>query len=124
MTAKELTSKQEFEQSILSGVSLVDFDAHWCQPCRDQVPVLDIIENAFAGRVTVARLTIDAHHHLAMNLGIQSIPTLIVFRDGRELCRFIGFQDAQTLDQALQKALIGTPARRISHGTLLEPSGP
>ncbi len=101
MTA-DLSITHEFEQSVARGITLVDFYAPWCRPCRDQRPVLKELEDRFSGRVRIEIIEIDAHREIALNLGIQSIPTIIIFKDGQEMRRFIGLQSGDTLSRALQ----------------------
>ncbi|MCF8040254.1 MAG: thioredoxin [Desulfohalobiaceae bacterium] len=87
------------------GVSLVDFGAAWCGPCKAQGPVIKKVAEKFEGRAAVKEVDIDRNRDLAMDLGIQSVPTLIVFKDGREVERFIGLQNENKLTQALNTAL-------------------
>lgn len=105
MTALELNSQEEFRRTILHGVSVVDFNAHWCGPCRDQEPILDALSETYAGKVTVAKLNIDENQLIALDMGIQSIPTIVIFKNGREIDRFIGCQAMETLEKALKFVL-------------------
>ena len=79
---------------------LLDVWAPWCLPCRGMGPVLDGIASSFAGRVRVAKLNLDKNPETAVRLRIQGIPTLIVFKEGREISRMIG---ARGKDDLLQK---------------------
>jgi len=105
MAAIELSSQKEFEYTIRNGLSIIDFNAHWCAPCRDQDPIFDTLGEAFDGKATVAKVNIDEHQVIAMGLNIQSIPTIIIFNQGREVQRFIGLQAIEALRKALQAAL-------------------
>ena len=105
MEPKEITSKTEFDSTIQNGVTLVDFNAPWCGPCRSQEPILERIADQFDGRALVAAINIDNHQMIAMELGIQSIPTLIIFKNNKEIQRFIGLQPEATLTGALEKLL-------------------
>jgi len=105
MSELEFSSQKDFENSIENGVTLVDFNAPWCAPCRAQEPILDEVQKTFEGQATVAKINIDKNQEVALQLGIQSIPTLIVFQEGAEITRFIGLQDARTLDQAIATLL-------------------
>jgi thioredoxin len=102
---KSVDSKQ-FEDTIRSGVSLVDFNAAWCGPCRTQKPIIDELAAQFKEKAMIIELNVDENQHLAMHLNIMSIPTLIIYKDGEEVRRFVGLQRAEVLSEAIEKALI------------------
>lgn len=77
----------------------------WCAPCQAQKPILDQLAKAYHGKASVMDLNVDEHRESAMAFGITSIPTSIVFKDGREVERFIGLQNAEVLFDAIEKAL-------------------
>lgn len=106
MLGVEHSSQKKFEHVIHSGVSLINFYASWCHPCRVQEPILKALKEDYSGRATVVMINIDENKDLAYQLGIQSIPTMIIFKEGRETKRFIGLQTAETLDRVLKKALL------------------
>ena len=87
------------------GVSLVDFGAAWCGPCKAQGPVIQKVAEKFQGLAEIKEVDIDQHRDLAMQLGIQSVPTLILFKDGQEVQRLIGLQNETKLTQAINAAL-------------------
>jgi thioredoxin 1 len=103
MTFVTISSQEEFETAIKSDCILVDFNAPWCTPCRLQEPILEKISKRFGGLVIVASLNIDNHADIASGLGIQSIPTLIIFKNGKEIQRFVGLQLETTLTGVLRK---------------------
>lgn len=105
MTEIELSSQTDFEKTIANGVTLVDFNAPWCAPCRAQDPVLKQLAESYNGQATVVKVNLDEARDIALNLQIQSIPTLIIYREGQELHRFVGLQGAETLQKALDNAL-------------------
>ena len=105
MAEIELSSQKDFEKTIVNGVTLVDFNAPWCDPCRAQDPVLKQLAEAYNGQATVVKVNIDEVREIALNQQIQSIPTLIIYREGEELNRFVGLQSADTLQRALDNAL-------------------
>ncbi len=94
-----------FEAKIKSGVTLVDFNASWCGPCRMQKPVLEQLAEQRIGEVTFAEVNVDENQQSAIKLGVMSIPTLIIFKDGKEIERFVGLQPENTLSVAIEKAL-------------------
>jgi len=105
MSIEKITSKTAFGTTIQSGVTLVDFNAPWCGPCLSQEPILEKIADQFAGRAVVAAMNIDSHQDIAMELGIRSIPTLIIFKNNVEIQRFIGLQPEGALSGVLEKLL-------------------
>ena len=85
--------------------ALVDFWAPWCGPCRMMAPVLDRAASQRATQLRVAKVNTDEQPRLAARFGIRSIPTLILFREGRELARQSGALDATSLSRWLDRAL-------------------
>ena len=101
--ATELTSAN-FRSAVATGVTLVDFWAEWCGPCRMMGPVLDKLAGQYAGKVTVAKVNVDNEGELAQEFGVSSIPTLIVFKDGKEVNRYVGVTSKTELARALDAA--------------------
>jgi thioredoxin 1 len=90
MAAIGRLTRKKFEQSILHGVTLVDFDAPWCKPCRDQKPIIDALKKNYQGTAAVQKINIDDNRDIAINLGIQSIPDHHhLLKNGIEMNRFI-----------------------------------
>ncbi len=87
------------------GALLVDFYADWCMPCKMMAPVLDKVAEAFKGRLTVAKINVDDEQELAVKYGIQSIPALLLFKDGEVAKEFIGVRPFDELSAALEAAL-------------------
>ena len=105
METKQLATPEEFESAIKSGVSLIDFNAPWCGPCRAQEPIIQQLRKDFSGRATIAEMNVDENQETAASLGIQSIPTMAVFKNGIEIERFVGLQTAQTLSKTIEEHL-------------------
>ena len=95
MAITHLTN-EAFEAEIASGLAIVDFWATWCGPCRMQAPVLDQLDADMNGNVKVCKVDVDAEPELAKKFGVFSIPTLIAFRDGKQISKAVGLQ---TFDQ-------------------------
>ena len=100
MAHMDLTNKN-FDSVIGNGVTLVDFWADWCGPCKMQAPVIDELGDKYEGKVTVAKLTVDDEPSIAARFGVMSIPTLIVYRQGEEVTRRVGVQSMDQLETML-----------------------
>jgi thioredoxin 1 len=92
-----------FEAETKSGVVLVDFWAPWCGPCRMQTPILEQLAGKVEG-AKIAKLNVDDAPAIAAKFGVQSIPTLIVLKDGESVKQMVGVQQADTLIAALTAA--------------------
>jgi thioredoxin 1 len=97
-------TKNDFEEKIKSGVALVDFWAEWCGPCRMAGPIVEELSEQYSGKVTVAKLDVDAETEIAGKYGVMSIPTVILFKDGQEVGRQVGFARKQGYLDLLAKA--------------------
>ena len=84
---------------------LVDFWAPWCSPCRMVAPVLEELAKEYEGKVKVAKLNVDENRSTASEFGIRSIPTLILFKDGKVFEQTIGVQSKENLKQMVDKSL-------------------
>ena len=84
---------------------LVEFGAQWCAPCRMLAPVLDELAQQFQGSVTVATVDVDASPQTTGQLGITSIPTSVLYKDGQEINRFVGLRPKHEFKLAIDEAL-------------------
>jgi thioredoxin 1 len=100
-------NQENFEKEILAskGVALVDFWAPWCGPCRMLAPVIDEIAKELDGKVKIAKVNVDENGHLAQQYGVMSIPTLIIFKDGKPVDQLVGLQAKEKLADKLENHL-------------------
>jgi thioredoxin 1 len=94
-----------FEGIVSEGVVLVDFWATWCPPCRIQGPIIEELAKEMGNKAVVSKLDVDDHGNIAALYQVRSIPTLIIFRDGEPVRRFVGVQQKETLAQAINELL-------------------
>lgn len=104
----------EFDRDVLQaeGLVLVDFWAAWCPPCRRLAPTLDALAAAYEGQVSVLKVNVDESPEISSRYGIQSIPTLLLFRDGRVVDRRLGARPMDELRGFLDAHLL--PAAAIA----------
>jgi thioredoxin 1 len=96
-----------FEKVVLKSEVpvLVDFWAPWCGPCRMVAPVVEDLAQEYGGRVKFVKVNTDDNIETAVNYGIRSIPTLLVFKDGEPVSQVIGFRPKSELKNTLEAAL-------------------
>jgi thioredoxin 1 len=103
--AHVLTSA-DFDSTIASGVTLVDFYADWCGPCQVLIPVIDEMAKTYEGRANICKLDVDASGDIAQKFGIMSIPTLLVFKEGQLVEKMVGLQSQAELVGMVEKHLV------------------
>ncbi len=101
---KTLTSG-DLRPENMQGLTLVDFWASWCGPCRMVAPVVEELAQDYEGKVSVGKLNIDEQPEAAMTFRVMSIPTLILFKDGVEQERIVGSRGKASFQQMLDKHL-------------------
>lgn len=92
---------ENFDKVISQGITIVDFWAPWCMPCRIQGPILEKVSTKVNGNIRVCKMNVDDNMMTAQKYGIISIPTLMIFRDGKVERKFIGVQSEDTLLNAV-----------------------
>jgi len=99
---KRLTD-QNFEHQIKSGITLVDFWATWCMPCKIMAPILNDLSEVLTGNASVGKLDVDKNKAASAKYGVRSIPTLVLFKNGKEINRFVGVKTKDFLLKEIQK---------------------
>lgn len=108
MSAASAVSTADFDTQVLEAdvPVLVDFWATWCQPCRLIAPAVDAVAGEFAGRAKVYKLDVDQEPEIAGRYSVQSIPTLLLFKNGQKVGELVGGQNTrQTIEAALSEHL-------------------
>jgi len=97
----------DFDSTVLQAKLpvLVDFWAEWCGPCRMQNPILEEVAKEFEGKAVVAKLNVDENQATAGKFGVMSIPTLLLFKDGKSVKQMIGVQSKEVLVEEIKKLL-------------------
>jgi thioredoxin 1 len=101
---KNLTD-ETFTKEIENNVVLVDFHAVWCGPCRMIAPVLEELAEHYKEKIKVVKVDIDTEQKTAATYEVTSVPTLILFKDGKEVNRLIGLRDSQSIKDIIDPAL-------------------
>ncbi|CAM3354002.1 thioredoxin [Paenibacillus taichungensis] len=105
MGATALT-KKTFNNQIQSGVTLVDFWAPWCGPCKIQLPIVEALADEMKGTATLAKVNVDEETELAGQFGIRSIPTLLLFKDGALVDTMVGVNQKDVLKEKILKLTV------------------
>jgi len=110
--AENLTqvTDQNFSDTVLKSEKpvVVDFWAPWCRPCLMMAPMFEEFANEYGDKMTFAKLNTDDNQMTAGRLGIQGIPTLLFFRNGREIDRIVGLESRDMLRRHIESALTAT----------------
>lgn len=97
---------QNFADEVLKSDMpvMVDFWATWCGPCVMAGPVVDALADDYKGKITIGKLDVDQNQETAGKYGVQSIPTVILFKDGKEVARKVGFAGRPMYENLLKMA--------------------
>ena len=96
-------NSENFEKEVLNSEKpvLVDFYADWCGPCKMMAPVVEELAGELQGKAKVGKINVDENQELAMEYNVMSIPTLVIFKEGKESKRFVGVRDKNELLEEL-----------------------
>ncbi|MFP4579089.1 MAG: thioredoxin [Candidatus Sumerlaeia bacterium] len=106
MHAQEIEfTEQNFDKQIAEGVSLVDFWAAWCGPCKMQAPIVEKVAAKLGDQANIGKCNVDENPGLAARFGIQSIPTILFFKDGEPVGQVVGLQSEEALANKVNELL-------------------
>lgn len=103
MSNLKIVTDASFESDIASGLTLVDFWAEWCGPCRMMLPRLEELSSKLEGKAVVAKMNVDENPKVPSDFRIMSIPTMILFKDGKPVDKAVGVQDAAALEAMIAR---------------------
>lgn len=97
---------QNFEEEVLKSTTpvLVDFWAEWCMPCRMLAPTIEKLAKDYVGKVKIGKVDTDANRDISIKYGISAIPTVILFKDGQVVQKFVGMRGEKDFKEALDNA--------------------
>lgn len=104
----EEVTDQNFNEKTANGVTLTDFWATWCGPCRMQSPAIEEAANDMGDQVTFTKMDVDQNPKTAQEFGIMSIPTLLIKKDGKVVDQLIGYHSKDQVEAALSKLVAPT----------------
>jgi thioredoxin 1 len=106
----EVTDQNFQEVTGAAGLSMVDFWAVWCGPCRIVAPIVEQLADEYAGKVTVGKLDVDNNQRTATQYNVRSIPTILFFKEGKVVDQVIGAVPRAALESKIKQHLNGAAA--------------
>lgn len=101
----KIVDNNEFKSEIESGITVVDFFATWCGPCKMLAPVLEGLSGDMEGKAKFIKVDIDKSLDLASEFQVASVPTMIIFKDGQKVEQLVGFLPKEKIQQAIEANL-------------------
>lgn len=99
--AFQFTDSNFQETALAGGVSVVDFWAEWCGPCRLIGPIIDDLSVAYEGKATIGKVNVDENPEISMKYGVRSIPTILIIKDGEVVDKQVGVTTKASLEAKL-----------------------
>lgn len=101
----KIVESNEFKSEIESGITVVDFFATWCGPCKMLAPVLEGLSGEMEGKAKFIKVDIDQSLELASEFQIASVPTMVIFKDGKKVEQLVGFLPKEKIQQVVEANL-------------------
>lgn len=101
--ALQVSTDVNFAELTGKGLTLMDFWAEWCGPCQMMLPRLEELANSIGDKATIAKHNVDSDSEIPSSMRIMSIPTMILFKDGQPVEKWVGVQEVSTLADAIEK---------------------
>ena len=98
-----ILDSSNFQHQLKSGIALVDFWASWCMPCKMMAPILNEVAAEADGKVKICKVDVQQYQDISAKFSVRNIPTLILFKNGKEINRFVGVKTKQFLQNEINK---------------------
>lgn len=101
----KIIKSEEFENQTKKGVTVIDFFATWCGPCRMMAPIFESVGQKMSGKANFVKVDVDESEDLARKFGVMSIPTMVILKDGNMIAKRVGLMQADALEQWVNENL-------------------